>query len=81
MSDTGWIEPQNPTVSAEYELTRRSADAAPGYDCGLPDIRVTYRWNGQGAWVSGYYQGRQRREPNLVCLHSNNGWRLVEKTR
>lgn len=80
MSDQalGWITPPNPSVSAEYTLTRRSADAAPGYDHCLPDISVTYRWAGsEGAWISGYYQGRQRREPNFVCLHANNGWRLA----
>lgn len=72
-----WIEPPNPELSAEFLLTRRSADAAPGYGRGLPDIEVRYRWNGRGAWVSGYYEGRQRREPMLVSLHRNNGWRLV----
>ena len=76
MSERGWIAPPDPTIVAEYWLTRRSADAAPGYDLGLPDIRVKYRWNGSDAWVTGYYEGIQRREPVLCCLHGGNGWRL-----
>jgi hypothetical protein len=74
---TGWITPPDPDIARDYWVTRRGADAAPGYGHDLPDIRVRYRWNGAGAWVSGYYediQGRQR--ANLVCLHSNNGWRI-----
>lgn len=73
---TGWIEPPDRTRSAEYWLTRRNADAAEGYGGFATDLRVKYRWNGDDAWVKGYYQGRQRQEPNLVCLHSNNGWRI-----
>jgi hypothetical protein len=77
----GWITPNNPDVAADYWVTRRAADAAPGYGHDLPDIRVRYRWTGSGAgagaWVNGYYQdiqGRQR--ANLVCLHPANGWRI-----
>jgi hypothetical protein len=77
----GWIDPPDQTVAAEYWVTRRSADAAPGYDHGLPDIRVRYRWvtpglMGTGSWITGYFQGIQRREAMLACLHSANGWRI-----
>jgi hypothetical protein len=71
-----WIEPQDTKLVADYWLTRRNADSAPGYDLGLPDLRVKYRWNGHNAWVTGEYQGRQRIEPVLSCLHGNNGWRI-----
>ena len=73
---SGWIEPPDPKLSAEYVLTRRDADAAPCYEMGLPDRRVIYRWNGNGAWVTGHYQGARRGEPSLCLLHANNGWRL-----
>jgi hypothetical protein len=77
----GWVEPADPTTPAEYELTRRSADAAPGYDLELPDLRVKYRWNGRGAWISGYYAGAgEQLRAKLVCLHSNNGWRFLSRT-
>ena len=76
MGALGWIEPPNPKVPADYELTRRRADAKPGYEIDLPDISVVYRWNGNGAWVTGYYQGARRGEPSLFLLHANNGWRL-----
>jgi hypothetical protein len=72
----GWIEPDDSNLAADYWLTRRSTDSALGYDLVLPDIRVCRRWNGAGAWVSGYYEGRQRQEAELVCLHGNNGWRI-----
>lgn len=71
----GWIEPADKTRVAEYWLTRREADAAPGYGGFGPDFRVKCRWNGE-AWIAGYRDGVQRREPHLVCLHSNNGWRI-----
>jgi hypothetical protein len=71
-----WIEPQDKTLVADYWLTRRSADAAPGYDLGLPDIRIVCRWNGCDAWVTGERQGLQRMEPILACKHGNNGWRI-----
>jgi hypothetical protein len=80
MITIGWVEPSNLKVQADYELTRRDVDAAPGYETGRPNIHVTYRWNGRDAWISGYREGIQRREPILVCLHSNNGWRLVDTT-
>ncbi len=73
---TGYIEPPNPRVAADYWVTRRSADAAPGYDLGLPDLRARYHWNGNGAWITGYRDGIRGRAPNLSCLHSNNGWRV-----
>jgi hypothetical protein len=72
-----WIEPNDKSVVADYRLTRRSIDAAAGYDLGLPDVEVTYRWNGCNAWISGYRDGIQRREAVLVCLHANNGWRIA----
>ncbi len=71
-----WIEPQDKTLVADYWLTRRSADSAPGYDLGLPDIRIVCRWNGKDAWVTGERQGLQRMEPILACKHGNNGWRI-----
>lgn len=74
---SGWIEPPDPRVPGEYWLTRRSADAASGYDLELPDIRVQRRWAPQErAWITGEYPGRQRMEAKLGCFHSNNGWRL-----
>jgi hypothetical protein len=74
-----WIEPQDTRLVAEYWLTCRSADSAPGYDLGLPDIRVRRWWNGRDAWVVGERMGRQRMETELVCLHGNNGWRIEGK--
>jgi hypothetical protein len=72
---SGWIKPPNPSVEAEYWLTCRSADAAPGYDLGLPDIRVRYRWvPDREVWITGYYEDGQA---ELCCFHSNNGWRLL----
>ena len=73
----GQIEPPNPKVAGEYELTRRDADATAGYELGLPDRRVTYRWNGAGSWVTGHYDGRQGPTVALSVLHGNNGWRIV----
>jgi hypothetical protein len=71
-----WIEPLNPKVRKSWWLTRRSADTAPGYDLGIPDIRVNYIWNGRDAWITGERKGLQRMEPVLSCLHGNNGWRI-----
>lgn len=68
---SGWVVPPDETVSAEYWLTRRDADAAPGYETGLPDIRQLHKWNHHfRAW------GTTR--DDCVMLHSNNGWRLEE---
>ncbi len=75
---SGWITPPNPGVIKEYWLTRRSADAEPGYDLGLPDLRIRYCWDGSGAWITGYSHGMRGPEQILVCLHSNNGWRLED---
>jgi hypothetical protein len=75
--DSGWIEPPNSDVAADYWVTRRSCDAEPGHGLDLPDLRVRYRWNGAGAWVSEYYQDIQgRRRADLVSLHRANGWRI-----
>jgi hypothetical protein len=71
-----WIEPEDKSLVADYWLTRRSADCAPGYDLRLPDIRVAFRWNGKDAWITGERQGLQRMEPILSCKHGNNGWRI-----
>ena len=76
VSPGGWVIPDDPSVVADYWLTRREADTKPGYGGFAENIRVKYRWNGNGAWVAGYYHGRQRREPSLCSLHTNNGWRL-----
>ncbi len=71
-----WIEPEDKSLVADYWLTCRSADSAPGYDLKLPDIRVMCRWNGKDAWIIGKFMGRQRMEPILSCKHGNNGWRI-----
>lgn len=70
----GWVEPKDRTKRAEYWLTCRSEDAAPGYDLGLPDRRIRYLWNGQDAWITGIVWNM----PRMSCLHSNNGWRIEE---
>lgn len=75
----GWIEPKDRSRRAEYWLTCRSADAAPGYDLGLPDRRLLYMWNGHDAWITGTRWGVPPEVPILSCLHSNNGWRIEEK--
>jgi len=72
----GFVEPPDPHIAAEYWITRRSSDASPGYDLGLPDLRCRYRWNGNGAWIVGYYNGMRGREAVLSCLPVNNGWRI-----
>ena len=72
----GWVLPSDISLVADYWLTRREEDAKPGYGGFGDDIRVKYRWNGNGSWVTGYYQGLQRREPSLCSLHHYNGWRL-----
>jgi hypothetical protein len=71
---SGWLKPSDPTA-ADYWVTRRSADAAPGYDLGLPDLRVRYLWNGD-VWVTGYHRGALGMDVELGCLHANNGWRI-----
>jgi hypothetical protein len=84
MSDsTGWITPPDPNISGDYWVTRRRADAAPGYGTDLPDIRERYHWDGgawmpgYGAWITGYwYDAQGRKRPTRSCLHSNNGWRI-----
>jgi hypothetical protein len=74
---SGWITPPNPNVAADYWVTRRGADAAPGYGSELPDIRERFRWNGNGAWLTGdYYYDHGRKIPDLVLLPSDNGWRI-----
>lgn len=78
---SGWIEPSNRPLVAEYWLTHKAADVAPGYArCGDMDIRVRYRWNGQDSWFTGRFSAVGREEPLMVCLHGNNGWRLVDDT-
>ena len=77
---SGWIEPSNRTLVAEYWLTRKEADASPGYAGFTPDIRVRYRWNGQDSWFTGRFSACHGAEPLMVCLHSNNGWRLEDDT-
>jgi hypothetical protein len=74
--DPGYIKPSDPHVSADYWVTRRSADAAPGYDLKLPDMRFCFRWNGNGAWITGYREGIPGGGAILSGLHSNNGWRI-----
>lgn len=74
---TGYIQPSDPSIVADYWVTRRRADTFPGYDLELPDIREIYRWNGS-AWIVGY-RGNDATlsyEAVLSCLHSNNGWRI-----
>lgn len=78
----GWIEPPDKAIPGEYWLTRRDADAIDGYGGFGTDIRVIYCWApSENAWITGTYQGRQRPEPKLSCLHSNNGWRLEPDER
>lgn len=81
----GWIEPPDPTVSAEYWLTRRNVDAVDGYGGFSEDVRVKYRWApGSNAWITGYtrlFDGKNRMSclhsnNRMSCLHSNNGWRI-----
>jgi hypothetical protein len=79
MMDAGWLEPPNPQVAADYWVTRRSSDAAWACDLGLPEIRVRYRWDGQGAWMTGdHYEATQWREPVRVLLPLANGWRIEQ---
>ena len=74
---SGWIEPPDPTVAAEYWITRRSADAEPGGDLGLPDFRACYRWVPEsGAWITGYDLGIRGRAARMGLLHPANGWRI-----
>lgn len=82
--ESQWIEPDAPDIAAEYWVTRRQADCAPGYGHNLPDIRERYRWlppNGllRGSWITGYIDGVRGREACRSCLHSNNGWRIESR--
>jgi len=74
-----WLIPTARTVTAEYWVTRRSADAAPGYDLGGDDIRVRCKWvPDQQAWLSGSYWTRQGDRPAFACKSLANGWRIED---
>lgn len=76
-----WIEPPDPNLAGEWILTRSSADCAPGFDLGLPDLRICYRWNGGGVGRGSWGDERSLADGSATrfCLHSNNGWRLQER--
>lgn len=79
ITSEAWLHPSDPTLRAEYWVTRRSADATPGYGGFNEDIRAKHLWSPtDNAWVSGSYWTRQGYRPGLVCLHQNNGWRIDE---
>lgn len=75
-----WIEPEDRTPGQTWTLTRRSVDSKPGYDLGLSDESVRMEWSGD-AWIRRDTIYPAQFQPPvhaalLVCLHSNNGWRI-----
>jgi hypothetical protein len=76
-SSAGCIRPPNPEVAADYWVTRRRADATPGFGADLRDVRERLRWDGE-AWISGrrWRDSNGRLLPNRRRLHSSNGWRI-----
>jgi hypothetical protein len=73
----GYIRPPNPQVAADYWVTRRRADATPGFGLDLPDVRERIRWDGE-AWIRGrgWQDSNGRQMPSRASLHSANGWRI-----
>jgi hypothetical protein len=71
----GWIEPTDRAPGAEYWLTRRNADAEPGYGGFNADARKRYRWTGS-AWWPADMPWRRGDFDRSVCMHSANGWRI-----
>jgi len=71
-----WIVPADTKREAKYWLTHRAADCAPNAAQPDPDKRVCYQWcPSADAWWTGRYY-RPGKEPIMVCLHGNNGWRI-----